>query len=108
MPEGKATRATTLSTRRKVLKTQRQRKAAPPRAVTLVANTNSSTLSWQPRLSKDVVGSGFIVRKHLHPNKKKRVYLEGKRAPRWKETITSLLIVSSRKSIPANPARVSA
>jgi hypothetical protein len=52
-------------------------KPAPPRAVTVVANTNSATLSWQPSPSADVVGYRVYRSEVTKDKQEERVHLDG-------------------------------
>ena len=53
-------------------------KPAPPRGITVVANTNSATLSWQPSPSPDVVGYRVYRSEAPAAKQVERIYLEGK------------------------------
>jgi hypothetical protein len=52
-------------------------KPTPPRDVTVVANVNSTTLSWQPSPSADVVGYRVYRSEAPAAKQEERIYLEG-------------------------------
>ena len=60
-------------------------KPAPPRSVTVVANTNSVTLAWQPSTSPDVVGYRVLRSEVPAAQQEERVHLEGAGVPLEKD-----------------------
>ncbi len=79
-------------------------KPAPPRQVTVVANTNSATLSWQPSTARDVVGYRVYRSEAPKGKQEARVYLEGD-GPALEKTITFSSIGYSQKWSRVTPTR---